>query len=63
MVEKEIKTEVKPKYVLKEVVVQTDIAIGKKDNNEVFNEKELLVEILNKLDRMEREILGDKYRE
>jgi hypothetical protein len=29
----------------------------------VFNEKELLVEILNKLDRMEREILGDKYRE
>lgn len=62
MVEKEIK-EIKPKYVLKEVVTQTDVAIGKVDNNNAFDIKEALVEILNKLDRMEREILGDKYKE
>jgi hypothetical protein len=62
MVEKEIK-EFKPKYVLKEVVTQTDVAIGKSDNNNAFDIKEALVEILNKLDRMEREILGDKYKE
>ena len=60
--EKEIK-EIKPKYVLKEVVTQTDTAIGKNNNDEVYSEKGLLLEILNKLDRIEREILGDKYRE
>lgn len=55
MVEEKTK-EVKPKekYVLKEVVTQTDTAIGLSDNDEVFNEKGLLLEILNKLDRIER---------
>lgn len=60
--EKEIK-ESKQKYVLKEVVTATDVGIGKSDANTILSDKELLVEILNKLDRMEREILGDKYKE
>ena len=57
MVEEKSK-EVKPKekYVLKEVVTQTDIAIGTSDNNEVFTDKELLLEILNKLDKIERAV-------
>lgn len=57
MVEEKTK-EVKPKekYVLKEVVTQTDIAIGTSDNNEVFTDKELLLEILNKLDKIERAV-------
>ena len=59
----ENKIEEKQKYVLKEVVTQMDVAIGKSDSNTVLTDKELLVEILNKLDRMEREILGDKYKE
>lgn len=59
MVEEDSKKIVKPKekYVLKEVVTQTDVAIGLSDNEEqVFNEKELLLEILNKLDRIEKAI-------
>jgi hypothetical protein len=57
MVEEKTK-EVKPKekYVLKEIVTQTDIAIGTSDNNEVFTDKELLLEILNKLDKIERAV-------
>jgi len=51
---KEVKEVVKTdKYLLKEVVTQTDTAIGKSDSEEVFTEKGLLVEILNKLDRIE----------
>lgn len=55
MVEEETKKS-KEKYVLKEVVTQTDIAIGTSDNNEVFTDKELLLEILNKLDKIERAV-------
>lgn len=43
----------KDRYVLKEVVVQKDTAIGLVDDDNVFTEKGLLVEILNKLDRIE----------
>lgn len=55
MVEEETKKS-KEKYVLKEIVTQTDIAIGTSDNNEVFTDKELLLEILNKLDKIERAV-------
>ena len=47
----------KDSYVLKEVVTQTDIAVGKSDSEEVFSEKGLLVEILNKIDRIEKAIM------
>jgi len=43
-------------YVLKEVVTQTDTGIGLAGSEEVFTEKGLLLEILNKLDRIERAI-------
>lgn len=49
---KEVK-KVNDKYILKEVVTGTDMAIGKSDSEEVFTDKGLLVEILNKLDRIE----------
>jgi hypothetical protein len=51
--EKEVK---KDKYVLKEVVVQKDIAVGVEGTDEVFTEKGLLIEILNKLDRIEKAV-------
>ena len=56
--EKEVKKVIKSKdkYVLKEVVVQTDTAIGLSDSEEVFTDKGLLLEILNKLDKIERAI-------
>lgn len=50
----EEKKEKKEKYILKEVVTQTDTAIGTVDSEEVFTEKGLLLEILNKLDRIEK---------
>lgn len=59
MVEEDSKKTSKPKekYILKEIVTQTDVAIGTSDNEEqVFSDKELLLEILNKLDRIEKAI-------
>lgn len=53
----EEKKEKKDSYVLKEIVTQTDIAIGKSDSDTAFNDKELLLEILNKLDRIEKAII------
>jgi hypothetical protein len=50
------KVKVSDKYVLKEVIVQKDIGIGLADDEEVFTDKGLLLEILNKLDRIERAI-------
>jgi hypothetical protein len=38
------------------VVTQTDTAIGTTDSEEVFSDKGLLVEILNKLDRIEKAV-------
>ena len=56
MTDEKVEVKAKETYVLKEVVTQTDIAIGKSDSEEVFSEKGLLVEILNKLDRIEKAI-------
>lgn len=59
MVKEEIEKKIKDKYVLKEVTVQTDTAIGIADTNEIFsNDRALLLEILNKLDRIEKALIG-----
>jgi len=50
-------TEIKDKYILKEIVVQKDTAIGEEGNDEVFTDKGILLEILNKLDRIERNLI------
>lgn len=47
----------KETYILKEVVTQKDIGIGKLDNDEIFTDKDILLEILNKLDKIEKGIL------
>jgi len=44
-------------YVMKEVVTQTDVGIGKAGNDEAFTEKGVLLEILNKLDRIEKAVI------
>ena len=54
--EKEVE-QPKDKYVLKEVITQTDLAIGEASDDKVFTDKELLLEILNKLARIEKAIL------
>ena len=48
--EKEKQTD---RYVVKEVVTATDFAVGTTDSEEIFNDKTLAAEILNKLDRIE----------
>jgi hypothetical protein len=53
--EKKVKEE-KEKYILKEIIVQKDTAIGEEGNDEVFTDKGILLEILNKLDRIEKSI-------
>jgi hypothetical protein len=50
------KEERKERYVLKEVITQKEIAIGEDGNEEVFTDKGLLLEILNKLDRIEKSV-------
>jgi hypothetical protein len=52
----EEKVKEKDAYVLKEIVTGTDLAIGKSDSEEAFTEKGILLEILNKLDRIEKAI-------
>ncbi len=44
-------------YVLKEVVTDTALAIGKSDSEEVLSDKAVLAEILNKLDIIEKALL------
>jgi len=59
MAEEKVEKVIKPKekYILKQVVTQTDTAIGYNDETEeVFTEKGLLLEILNKLDKIEKAI-------
>lgn len=58
MVEEKTKEKTIPKerYVLKEVVVQKDTAIGLVDDDEVFTDKGILLEILNTLDRIEKKL-------
>lgn len=48
--------ETKQRYVLKEVVVQTDTGIGEEGTDEVLTEKGILLEILNKLDKIEKAV-------
>ena len=58
MVEKEVR-EVKEKserYALVEVIIQKDTAIQDTTTGEVFTDKGLLIDILNKLDRIEKAI-------
>lgn len=55
MVEKE-KKETTDKYILKEFTVQKDISIGKIDDEEIFTDKGILLEILNKIDRIEKAV-------
>jgi len=52
--EKETKKET---YDLKEVVTATDTGIGFVGKEEVFSDKGLLLEILNKLDRIEKAVI------
>jgi len=57
MAEQEKKTEIKDKYVLKEVITQTAQAIGDADNEEALNDKQVLLEILNTLNRIEKAVI------
>jgi hypothetical protein len=52
----EKKEKQKDKYILKEVVTETGTAIGVDGSDEIFSDKGLLVEILNKLDRIEKAV-------
>ena len=51
----EKKEEVKVAYSLKEVPTQTGMVVVDKDGKE-FGQMDILVEILNKLDKIEKEI-------
>lgn len=56
---KEVKKEAKKDlYVLKEVITQTDTAVGRTDSEDVFTDKGILIEILNRLDRIEKALVG-----
>jgi hypothetical protein len=56
MVEEKKEKKSEDRYVLKQVVTQTDTGVGLVDSEDVFTDKGLLVEILNKLDRIERAV-------
>ncbi len=57
-VSKEVKEPEKPKerYELTEIVTETGIAVKDNDTEKVFTQEGLLVEVLNKLDKVERAI-------
>jgi len=44
-------------YEIKQIVTGTDTAIGKVGSEEAFTEQGLLLEIINKLDRVEKALL------
>jgi len=46
----------KIRYELTEVVTQTGIAVKDNDTEKIFTQDDLLVEILNKIDKLERAI-------
>ena len=50
------KIEESNRYELRELPTQTDAFIAEVGKDEVFTDKGLLVEILNKLDRIEKRI-------
>lgn len=54
---KEVKEVKKPeRYELTEIVTQTGIAVKDNDTEKVFTQEELLVEILNKLNKVEKAV-------
>lgn len=55
-VNKEEEEKSKGRYILKEVVTQKDTAIGDSSNDNVFTDKGILLEILNKLDKIEKAV-------
>lgn len=44
-------------YEIKEVITQTDQGIGKTGDEGVFTDKGLLLELLNKIDRIEKAVV------
>lgn len=56
--EKKVPEKKEDKYVLKEIITATDVGIGLKDEEGIFTDKGILVELLNKLDRIEKYILS-----
>ncbi len=54
--EEEEEEKSKGRYILKEVVTQKDTAIGDSSNDNVFTDKGILLEILNKLDKIEKAV-------
>ena len=57
MAEQEKKTEIKDKYVLKEVPTQTGVFVGENDNDNILDDKQVLLEILNTLNRIEKAVI------
>ena len=57
MTDKETKKETIEKYILKQVVTETDTAIGVEGDDKVFSDKGILLEILNKLDKIEKAVI------
>ena len=54
--EKVEKVKEKNGYEIKQIVTGTDTAIGKVGSEEAFTEQGLLLEILNKLDKIDKKI-------
>lgn len=54
MMPKEQKTESKERYTIEEVPTQTGFFIKDNKTNEIMDDKGVLMEILNKLDNIER---------
>ena len=46
------------RYVMTEIAIQKDIAIMDTKTEDVFTEKGLLLEIMNKLDRIEKALIS-----
>ena len=55
-VKEEVKPEVKDRYEITEVVTETGQAIKDNNTKKIFSQDGLLVEILNKLDNIERAV-------
>ncbi len=56
-VEEVKKPEVKDRYELTEIVTETGQAIKDNNTDKIFSQDGLLVEVLNKLDKIERAIV------
>ncbi len=56
-VSKEVKPEVKDRYEITEIVTETGQAIKDNNTGKIFSQDGLLVEILNKLDNIEKGVV------